>query len=102
MSAPTLGPMKAASEAVVKRSYSRNCGDTDDEVVTKASGITSSTIALARCSWAGLRYENRKQMATDSTPSSFSSAAARRTASSSSGTSTLPRGGASRPGTVLR
>ena len=37
--------MKAFIAAVVKRSNSRNCGDTRDEVVTKASGYTSRTIS---------------------------------------------------------
>ena len=47
--------MKAHRQAVVNRSNSRNCGDTDDEVVTKASGQFPRTIALARSSCAGLR-----------------------------------------------
>ncbi len=45
------------------RSNSRNCGDMNDEVVTKASGITSSTIARARSSWA--EVEKRKKEADD-------------------------------------
>ena len=51
----TLGPIKAANAAVVKRSNSRNCGDTKEDVVTKALGRISDTIALARSSCAGLR-----------------------------------------------
>jgi hypothetical protein len=52
---PTFGPTKVAKAAVVNRSNSRNCGEISAEVVTKASGITSCTIALARNSCAGLR-----------------------------------------------
>ena len=37
---------------MVKRSNSRNCGETEEDVVTKASGITSRTIAAARSSCA--------------------------------------------------
>ena len=51
----TFGPMKAANAAVVNRSNSRNCVDMKEDVVTKASGRISDTIALARSSCAGLR-----------------------------------------------
>ena len=51
----TLGPMKAFIAVVVKRSNSRNCGDTEDEVVAKHSGYSSRTIAMARASCAGSR-----------------------------------------------
>jgi hypothetical protein len=42
--------MNAFIAAVVKRSNSRNCGTTAADVVTKASGYSSATIALARSS----------------------------------------------------
>ena len=66
---PVFGPTKALIVAVVKRSNSRNCGTISALVVTNASGISSRTIAAARRSCSGFRYEKRKQTATASTPS---------------------------------
>ena len=40
-------------QAVVNRSNSRNCGEMSALVVTKASGISSATIAAARRSCSG-------------------------------------------------
>ena len=51
----TFGPMKAATAPVVKRSNSRNCGETLDEVVTKALGICSLTSSKTRFSCALFR-----------------------------------------------
>ena len=98
----TRGPMKAFIAAVVKRSNSRNCGDTRAEVVTKASGYTSAMISRARSSCRGSMYEKRKHTAMASTPSALRARAASRTSSSSSGTSTSPRGGAIRSLTPFR
>jgi hypothetical protein len=36
----TLGPIKAANAAVVNRPNSRNCGDTKEDIVTKAARQT--------------------------------------------------------------
>ena len=67
---PVVGPTNALMVAVVKRSNSRNCGKMSALVVTNAAGSSSRTIAAARRSCSGFRYENRKQTATASTPSS--------------------------------
>ena len=46
----TNGPINAFMAAVVNRSNSRNWGETSLEVVTKASGHCSLTMAFARSS----------------------------------------------------
>ena len=51
----TLGPRNAFMHAVVKRSNSRNWGETSAEVVTKTPGYSCSTSCRTRFSWAGLR-----------------------------------------------
>jgi hypothetical protein len=51
----TFGPTKAFIAVVVNRSNSRNCGDTDEEVVAKHSGYSSRTISSARASWLASR-----------------------------------------------
>ena len=98
----TFGPTNAFMAVVVKRSNSRNCGDTDEDVVAKQAGYSSRTISMARASCEASRYEKRKQMAMASTPASLSSRTACLTPSSSRGSSTSPRGGTSRSVTVLR
>ena len=90
--------MNAFIAVVVNRSNSRNCGDTEAEVVTKQSGCSSRTMAAARSSWAGSIQEKRKQIAIASTPSSRSRRAACRTASSVEGGQDL----AGRRGDALR
>ena len=48
-------PTKAFIAVVVNRSNSRNCGDTDEEVVAKHPGYSSRTISIARASWEASR-----------------------------------------------
>ena len=89
----TAGFFSAASNTVAQvRSYSRSAGSTSQDSETARPGQRFCTIARARRSWAGLRKENRKQVATAVTPASARAPAAAATAASSSGVTTVPSG----------
>ena len=55
---------------VVARSYSRNSGETSEEMETGTSGAAAAMASRNLRSCAGLRKENRPQTATDSKPPS--------------------------------
>ncbi|MNE11590.1 hypothetical protein D3C80_1043560 [compost metagenome] len=70
--------------------YSRICGNTSTPVQTNTPGRAARTISAARCSWAGLRTDQTKEIATASTPSARKYSMASRTAASSSGLYSRP------------
>ena len=88
--------------AVEKRSNSRMTFATSDEQQTYASGISRSTISLARRSCASLRNENKKPMTTERMPRFWKTRMASKTWFSSSGVSTRPSGGRMRSVTGIR
>ena len=61
------------------------------DVVTNTSGASSWTIALTRFSWAGLRKDQRKQMAIASTPCATRSRIAPSASRSFSATTISPK-----------
>ncbi len=69
---------------VEQRSYSRNCASTSLEAETWTSGRRSRRREAIASSWRGSRYENRRQMATDSAPLRSTSATSRSISASSS------------------
>jgi hypothetical protein len=80
------------TQAVENRSNSLICGSTSADVVTKTSGSAVRTASAAARSCASSRQECRKQIATASTFSAFSTAIAEFSEVRSSWTSTVPSG----------
>ena len=86
----STGPTYAFAAIVLTRVYSLICGRRSEETVRYASGNRSATIAAARRSCTGFRKDQRKQIATDSTPCALNLSTASTTSASFRGLSTLP------------